>query len=53
MDASRADVGATGSYQLGVSRPPLEVVDLPVPEEVFGVQRIGSGTSSGMPSAPA
>jgi hypothetical protein len=27
--------------QIGVSRPPLEVVDLPTPEEVFAVKRIG------------
>jgi hypothetical protein len=27
---------------LGVSRPPLDVVDLPSPEEVFGVTRIGA-----------
>ena len=31
-----------GSYPLGVSRPPLDVVDLPTPEEVFGVQTIGA-----------
>src|SRR5918996_1096411 len=30
-----------GSYPLGVSRPPLDVVDLPTPEEVFGVSTIG------------
>ncbi len=30
-----------GTYQLGVSRPPLEVADLPTPEEVFGVPHIG------------
>ncbi|MEJ3742971.1 Nramp family divalent metal transporter [Actinomycetes bacterium KLBMP 9797] len=28
-------------YSLGVSRPPLHVADLPEPEEVFGVRRIG------------
>ncbi|GAB3458496.1 Nramp family divalent metal transporter [Actinophytocola sediminis] len=28
-------------YQLGVSRPPLGVADLPEPEEVFKVRRIG------------
>nr|BFE80920.1 hypothetical protein GCM10020093_035210 [Planobispora longispora] len=27
---------------LGVSRPPLAVADLPAPEEVFGVGRIGA-----------
>lgn len=30
-----------GTYQLGVSRPPLEVADLPTPEEVWGVPRVG------------
>jgi hypothetical protein len=30
-----------GTYQLGVSRPPLEVADLPTPEEVWGVARVG------------
>ncbi|MGH8929218.1 MAG: Nramp family divalent metal transporter [Egibacteraceae bacterium] len=30
-----------GSRQLGVSRPPLDVADLPTPEEVFGVRRLG------------
>lgn len=30
-----------GTYQLGVSRPPLEVNDLPTPEEVWGVPRVG------------
>jgi hypothetical protein len=29
------------NYPLGVSRPPLEVADLPEPEEVFGVRHIG------------
>jgi hypothetical protein len=29
------------TYPLGVSRPDLEVADLPTPEEVFGVSRIG------------
>jgi hypothetical protein len=29
------------TMKLGVSRPPLEVVDLPTPEEVFKVKRIG------------
>ncbi|MBP2325886.1 hypothetical protein JOF56_006271 [Kibdelosporangium banguiense] len=29
------------SYPLGVSRPPLEVADLPRPEEVFKVGRLG------------
>ena len=30
-----------GTQQLGVSRPPLAVEDLPEPEQVFGVSRIG------------
>jgi hypothetical protein len=30
-----------GTYELGVSRPPLRVDDLPTPEEVFGAPRIG------------
>ncbi|MGH8875381.1 MAG: Nramp family divalent metal transporter, partial [Acidimicrobiia bacterium] len=32
---------ALPTYQLGVSRPPLAVLDLPEPEEVFGVPRLG------------
>jgi hypothetical protein len=28
-------------YPLGVSRPPLEITDLPTPEEVYGVARFG------------
>jgi hypothetical protein len=32
---------AGGDYPLGVGRPPLKVDDLPEPEEVFGVSRIG------------
>jgi hypothetical protein len=39
-DVAQAPVAPKGSYQLGVSRPALELVDLPTPEEVFGVQRI-------------
>ena len=39
------DVDARASqsteYQLGVSRPPLAVADLPEPEEVFKVSRLG------------
>jgi hypothetical protein len=31
-----------GTYPLGTSRPDLAVADLPSPEEVFGVQRIGA-----------
>ena len=30
-----------GSYQVGASRPPLSVGQLPEPEEVFGVSRLG------------
>lgn len=30
------------TLQIGVSRPPLEVVDLPTPEEVFKVKHIGT-----------
>lgn len=30
-----------GAYPLGVSRPPLDISDLPEPEEVFGVRHIG------------
>ena len=29
------------TYPLGVSRPPLDVADLPTPEEVWGVSRVG------------
>src|SRR5215207_4419 len=35
------EVADTRSYQLGTSRPPLVVTDLPEPEEVFHVRRIG------------
>lgn len=34
-------VEVADTYQLGVSRPPLEVTDLPTPEEAFGVARFG------------
>jgi hypothetical protein len=37
-DKTRAEEGA---FPLGVSRPPLDVADLPEPEEVFGVRSIG------------
>ena len=36
-----AGVGAGGTYQIGTGRPPLRVDDLPEPEQVFGVPRIG------------
>ena len=32
---------APGYRQIGVSRPPLELVDLPTPEQVFGVRKMG------------
>ncbi|MGH3391334.1 MAG: Nramp family divalent metal transporter [Actinomadura sp.] len=35
------DVRVTDSHPLGVSRPDLAIADLPTPEEVFGVKRIG------------
>ncbi|HZA82426.1 MAG TPA: hypothetical protein VFC13_13300, partial [Actinomycetes bacterium] len=47
MDASSAGAGAPQApptketWPLGVSRPPLGVEDLPEPEEVFHVRRIG------------
>ena len=42
--SSAGDAGrvAVETYQLGVSRPPLVVTDLPEPEEVFKVPRIGA-----------
>lgn len=37
-----SQTGTTGrTYQLGVSRPPLEVADLPTPEEVWRVPKVG------------
>jgi hypothetical protein len=38
---SDTGVRSVGTYQLGVSRPPLELADLPTPEEVWGVPRVG------------
>ena len=35
------EVQPSRTYPLGVSRPPLELADLPRPEEAFGVRRIG------------
>jgi hypothetical protein len=35
------EVQPARTYPLGVSRPPLDLGDLPTPEEVFGVRRIG------------
>lgn len=34
-------VKSTAGYPLGVSRPDLSLADLPTPEEVFGVRRLG------------
>jgi hypothetical protein len=42
MDSQTAP-SAGQTTQLGVSRPPLEVADLPTPEEVFGVSKLGTG----------
>ncbi len=39
-----SDTVTTGTgiiSQIGVSRPPLDVIDLPTPEEVWGVPRVG------------
>jgi hypothetical protein len=42
METRSVQVGPpTGTYPLGVGRPPLKVDDLPEPEKVFGVPRIG------------
>lgn len=35
------DVAEARTYELGTSRPALTVADLPEPEEVFGVRRLG------------
>ena len=37
----KSDTPHEPTYQIGTGRPPLEVVDLPTPEEVFKVKRIG------------
>jgi len=42
MDRTTAPPPGKAGYQLGVSRPPLEVADLPTPEEVFGVSHLGT-----------
>ena len=42
MDSQTAP-SAGQTIQLGVSRPPLEVADLPTPEEAFGVPKLGTG----------
>ena len=39
--ADTADTADTRTYELGTSRPALTVTDLPEPEEVFKVRRIG------------
>jgi hypothetical protein len=41
MDSQTAP-SAGQTTQLGVSRPPLEVADLPTPEEAFGVPKLGT-----------
>ncbi len=41
MDRMTAPPPSQTGYQIGVSRPPLEVADLPTPEEVFGLREIG------------
>ena len=41
MARTEVEPGAR-QVQLGVSRPPLEVVDLPTPEEAFGLERLGT-----------
>jgi hypothetical protein len=42
VEARTEAVGTPGeTYPLGVGRPPLKVDDLPEPEQVFGVPRIG------------
>ena len=38
---AHAPPSPAASVQIGVSRPPLPVTDLPTPEEVFGVPRVG------------
>jgi hypothetical protein len=42
MDSQTAPPPGQATQQLGVSRPPLEVADLPTPEEVFGVPKLGT-----------
>jgi hypothetical protein len=42
MGSVREEVSPKDTYSLGVSRPPLDVADLPTPEEVFGVSTIGA-----------
>jgi hypothetical protein len=42
MDSGVPASRTVATYPLGVSRPPLEVADLPEPEEVFGVRHLGT-----------
>ena len=37
----KPSIPPSGSYQIGVSRPPLEIEDLPTPEKVFNLKHIG------------
>jgi hypothetical protein len=39
--ATTAEPAPLGTYELGVSRPPLRVDDIPEPEEVFRAPRLG------------
>ena len=41
MSETSVESGTGRTYQLGVSRPPLEVADLPTPEEVWQVPKFG------------
>jgi hypothetical protein len=43
MESQTAPPAGKAAQQLGVSRPPLEVADLPAPEEVFGVRELTAG----------
>ena len=42
MTDSITPTPTAGTYPLGVSRPDLAVDDLPTPEEVFRVRRLGA-----------
>lgn len=50
--ASEAGVAAGAAQPLGVGRPPLAVADLPTPEEVFGVARLGWRETPGLTRTP-
>ncbi|HEX6379750.1 MAG TPA: hypothetical protein VF180_00760, partial [Acidimicrobiia bacterium] len=41
MSETSVGSGTGRTYQLGVSQPPLEVTDLPTPEEVWRVPKFG------------